>query len=168
MARRRKFEHYQKHEIRIALKKCKDAKALRRLQALDMRARGKSNNEIVEAIGYHEQYITVLVSKYFQEGLESIVDDKRTSNNRRMSFADEEQFLEQFLDLAEAGQLVTVEKILRAFEEATGKASNTTTIYGLLKRHGWRKVKPRPRHPGAASEEEINASKKLKLSWARS
>jgi hypothetical protein len=30
-----------------------------------------------------------------------------------------------------------------------------------LKRHGWRKVKPRPRHPGKASDEVIEASKKL-------
>lgn len=168
MARRRKFEHYQKHEIRRAMRKCRDTKALRRLQALDMRARGKSNQEIVEAIGFHEQYITVLVSKYFNEGLESILNDKRTSNNRRMSFGEEEVFLEQFCDLAEAGQLITVEKILKGFEEATGKPSSTSTIYDLLKRHGWRKVKPRPRHPGAASEEEINSSKKLKLSWRKS
>jgi len=33
-------------------------------------------------------------------------------------------------------------------------------IYKLLKRHGWRKIKPRPEHPQKASEEEIEASKK--------
>jgi transposase len=168
MARRRTFEHYQKHEIRKALKKCKDTKALKRLQALDMRSRGMSNQAITSAIGFGQQYVTVLVTKYFQDGLEAILSDKRTSNNRRMSYEAEEQFLEQFCELAEAGQLITVAGILAAFEKGTGKTSSTSTIYDLLRRHGWRKLRPRPRHPGSASEEEINSSKKLKLSWAKS
>jgi hypothetical protein len=54
-----------------------------------------------------------------------------------------------------------VKDILAKFEEETGKPSNTTTIYQLLKRHGWRKVQPRPAHPGKASAEEIISSKKL-------
>ena len=168
MAMGRRFEHYQKHEIRAALKKCKDTKALKRLQALDMRSRSKSNREISEALGFHEQHITVLVTRYFNEGLIAILKDKRTTNNRRMGFETEEQFLEQFCELAEAGQLVTVESIQKAFEETTGRPVDSSSIYRLLARHGWRKVKPRPRHPGAASEEEINSSKKLKLSWVKS
>jgi transposase len=168
MARRRSFEHYQKHEIRKALKKCKDTKALRRLQALDMRSRGMSNQSITGAIGFSEQHVTVLVTKYFQGGLEAILTDKRTSNNRRMSYETEEQFLDQFREMAEAGQLITVAGIQAAYEKETGKPSSTSTIYDLLKRHGWRKVRPRPRHPGSASEEEINSSKKLKLSWGKS
>jgi transposase len=168
MARRRTFEKYQKHEIRKALRKCKDTKALRRLQVLDMRSRGKSNQEITEAIGFSEQYVTVLVTKYFGYGLEAIQSDKRTSNNRRLSHEAEERFLEQFRELAEEGPLITIEGILLAFEKETGKPSGASTIYDLLKRHGWCKVKPRPRHPGSASEEEINSSKKLKLSWAKS
>ena len=34
-------------------------------------------------------------------------------------------------------------------------------IYMLLKRHGWRKVMPRAKHPKKADEEVIQASKKL-------
>ena len=168
MARRRTFMQYQKHEIRTAMKKCKDTKALRRLQALDMRSRGKSNQEITGAIGFSEQHVTVLVTKYFQGGIEAILSDKRTSNNRRLSYEAEGQFLEQFRELAEAGQLITIEGILSTFEKETGKPSSASTIYDLLKRHGWRKVKPRPRHPGSASEEDIDSSKKLKLSWGKS
>ena len=168
MARRRKFEQYQKHEIRRALRKCKDTKALKRLQALDMRSRGMSNQAITDAIGFGQQYVTVLVTKYFQGGLDAIINDKRTSNNRRMSFEAEERFLEQFSEMAEAGELITVAAILSAFEKETGKPSSTSTIYDLLKRQGWREVRPRTRHPGSASEEEKNSSKKLKLSWGKS
>ena len=48
-----------------------------------------------------------------------------------------------------------------AFDEARGKDTGSGYIYMLLKRHGWRKVMPRSKHPKAASEEACEASKKL-------
>lgn len=155
----------QRDEIRRKLakgkKRIRDIKAYNRLLALRMYTQGKTNKEIGEAIGFSTQYITELVTKYLNEGMDAIISDKRTSNNRRMSLDEEEKFLDQFLELAEAGQLITIKVILGKFEEATGKPSATSTIYDLLKRHGWRKVQPRPFHPGKASDEEIASSKKL-------
>ena len=166
MTQKRKFTPMQKDEIRRKLakvkKKMRDIKAYNRLLALRMYGAGKTNKEIHEAVGFSVQYVTELVTKYLTEGMEAIIIDKRTSNNRRMSFEQEAHFLDQFLEMAEAGQLVTVKAILEKFEEATGKPSNTATIYKLLKRHGWRKIQPRPCHPGKASPEEILSSKKLK------
>ena len=78
-----------------------------------------------------------------------------------MTFTDECAFLEEFAELADAGQLTTITPIMEKYKEVTGKDCSNTTIYRLLKRHGWRKLKPRPAHPGKASEEEILASKKL-------
>ena len=166
---RRCFDDVQWREIkRMYLvkgkKKIKDIKAFKRLQALYLRGLGKTNKEIKEVVGFSVQYITELVSKYMENGMSSILTDRRTSNNRRMSFAEESKFLEQFMELAEAGQILTVNKIHEKFDEATGKSNNQSTIFRLLKRHGWRKVKPRPRHPGKASDEEIISSKKLRQS----
>lgn len=165
MAVKRKFSHDIDHDIRVKLKKCKDTKALRRLIALNMYRQGKTNKEIAEATGYHPQRITQMVTEVINNGIDSILSDHRTSNNYRMTFAQEIEFLRQFKEMAENGQLVTVEPILKKYEEATGKKSNTTSIYRLLKRHGWRKLKPRPKHPKAASTEEQSRQKKLKLSW---
>ena len=148
--------------------KIKDVKAYRRLQALHMRGLGKSNEEIGAILDYNPKYIDELVSKFKKLGIDAIIIDKRTSNNRRMSYTEEMSFLEEFVEISEAGQIITVENILRKFEEVTGKKSHTSTIYKLLKRHGWRKVKPRPRHPGKASEEEIASSKKLTKNIKRS
>ena len=145
-----------------------DVKSYKRLLVLHMRGLGKSDKEISEVLGYSIHYIPELVAKYKTHGMDAIINDKRTSNNRRMNFVEETKFLEQFVELAEAGQIITVEGILRKFEEVTGKDSNTSTIYKLLKRHGWRKVKPRPRHPGKASDEEIESSKKLTKNTERS
>ena len=163
---RRKFDNVQWREIKRLFivkgkKKIKDVKAYRRLQALYLRGIGKTNVEISEITGFSAQYIVDLVAKYLKNGIDSILQDKRTSNNRRMTFEQESNFLEQFVELAEAGQIVTVSKILDKFNEETGKNNDSSTIYRLLERHGWRKVKPRPRHPGKASEAEIEASKKL-------
>jgi transposase len=138
-----------------------DIKGYRRVLVLYMRGLGTSRAQISEVLGFSEQYVTTLVAKYKNFGMESILEDKRTSNNRRMTLEQEAAFLEQFVELAEAGQVITAEGILRKFEEETGRESGTSTIYSLLKRHGWRKVKPRPRHPGKASDEEIASSKKL-------
>jgi transposase len=166
MAVKIEFNKQQKKEIKKKLqkieKKKRDIKAYKRLLALRLRSIGKTNAEISEIVGYNAQYITELVSKYYAEGIESIVVDKRTSNNRRMSYAKETEFLEQFVELAEAGQILTVDEIKKKFDEATGKESHINTIYCLLKRHGWRKVKPRPTNPGKASEADIaNAKKNL-------
>ena len=154
----------QKDEIRRKLakvkKKMKDIKSYTRLLALRMYSQGNTNKEISEALDYSVQYISELVTKYMNEGIESIVCDKRRSNNYRLSYEKEEEFLEGFRDIAEAGQLITVTEILLKYEEVTGAPSCTSTIYALLKRHGWRKVSPRPENPGKASEEEIAACKK--------
>jgi len=154
----------QKKEIKKKLqkieKKKKDIKAYKRLLALRLRSIGKTNAEISEIVGFHAQYITDLVRKYIAEGIESIISDKRTSNYRRMSYAEETEFLEQFVELAEAGAILTVDEIKKKFDEATGKESHVNTIYCLLKRHGWRKVRPRPTNPGKASDDEIAACKK--------
>jgi transposase len=162
---KRKFTKMQRDEIRRKLakgkKKIRDIKAYNRLLVLRMYALGKTNKEISEAVGFSVSYVTELVTKYLNEGMESITIDKRTSNNRHMSFEQEAEFLEQFIELADAGQLVTIKEILAKFEEVTGKPSGTSTIYSLLKRHGWRKLQPRPAHLGKASPEEIAASKKL-------
>ncbi len=167
MALKRKIPHYIDHEIRVKLKKNKDVKAQRRLIALNMYRQGKTNKEIAEATGYNPQRVTELVTKVLKYGLDSILHDGRKSNNYRMTYVQEAEFLVQFEKLAETGQLVTVTPILKKYEESTGKKSNTTSIYRLLKRHGWRKLQPQRKHPKAADAEEQKRQKKLRNSWVR-
>ena len=163
--RNRGFEKYEEKEIKrrwakAQKRKIKDANALRRLQVLHLRVKGKTNAEISEIVGFSKQYIIEVVAKYRNKGMDAILEDKRTGNNRKLSFDEETVFSDQFYDLAEAGQLVTIHTIMKKFEELTCGPCADTTIYRMLKRHGWRKVSPRPAHPGKASEEEIEASKK--------
>ena len=164
--KKHKFTRPQVREIKWHMakenkKKIKDTKALSRLMALHLRAMGKQNKEISEIVGFSPQYITELVKKYVDSGMSVILEDKRTGNNRNMSVAQEEAFLEQFLELAEAGQIFTIQMMIEKYEKITGKPCADTTIYRLLKRHGWRKIAPRPEHPGKARDEDIESSKKL-------
>lgn len=164
MNRKRTFTKFQKHEIKENIRKIrkrmKAVNSFRRLQVLELYMKGRTNADIADISGFSEQGVTELVTRFIKSGIDAIINDKRTSNNRRMSHDEEVEFLEQFVEEALAGQVLTVEKILLKFEEVTGKPSNTVTIYKLLERHGWRKLSPRPMHPNTATEEEISVSKK--------
>jgi hypothetical protein len=59
--------------------------------------------------------------------------------------------------------MVTVQEIKAAFDERLGKDTGRGYIYMVLKRHGWRSVTPRSKHPKKANDGAIEASKKLKL-----
>ena len=78
-----------------------------------------------------------------------------------MSFEEEANLLEPFHERASQGQLVEVSEIKAVYEEAVGHTIGGSQIYYVLRRHGWRKVMPRSRHPKKASDEAIEASKKL-------
>ena len=134
MAKRKEFTKEQKYEIRIKFckaKKLKDITSYKHIQVLNMRRLGKTNAEISEAVGYHAQYITDIVRKYTEAGMEAVIGNHYSGNNRRMDFEQEKEFLEQFREEAESGLLISVGKILEKYEEVTGKTSNTSTIYKL-------------------------------------
>ena len=69
--------------------------------------------------------------------------------------------LAEFEAKAAAGQIVEVSEIKSVYQEKVGHTISSGQIYYVLKRHNWRKIKPRSRHPKKASPEVIEASKKL-------
>ncbi len=79
-----------------------------------------------------------------------------------MSFEEEAAILVPFKERAEKGEMVEISEIAKAYQSAVSHPVSKGQIYCVLHRHGWRKVMPRSRHPKKASEEVIEASKKLK------
>jgi len=128
-----------------------------------LHAEGKKRKEIAEKTDFAKSYISELVSKYCNNGLSAIIENKYGGNNRNMSYAEEEALLGTFIKAVEAGQMIEVSQMKRAYEKAIGRSleNNHGQIYQVLHRHGWRKVMPRSKHPNKASEEAIEASKKL-------
>lgn len=170
MPKRYRISEEQVKELEEAQKKNRDKNVEKRLKALLLHAEGKTRERIAELTGFVKSYISELVSKYSNKGISTIIENNYHGNNRNMSFAEEEALLEPFKKAAEAGQIVEVSEIKGAYEEATGRSleTNRGQIYNVLHRHGWRKIMPRSKHPNKASEEVIEASKKLtKLSRTR-
>ena len=52
------------------------------------------------------------------------------------------------------GRIFTASAIKAQIEEAVGKDVSKDYLYDILRRHGWRKVVPRPQHPKADTEKQ--------------
>ena len=133
-----------------------------RLKARELRVEGLESTEVAQATGFHPAYISRLVAKYRDHGLEAISGNHYGGNHRNLSFEEEAAILAPFQARAEKGELVEVSEIEEAYRQAVGHSIGTSQIYYVLHRHGWRKIMPRSRHPKKASEEVIETSKKLK------
>ena len=159
-------EEYQ--EIKAKEKETRDKRVSQRLKVLMLRYDGKSNSEIATKLDISTDRLSHLISEYKRVGLDEYVRSKYTGNHRNMSYEEEQAILDRFSAEADAGQIITVKEIKAVFDEKLGRDTGRGYIYMLLERHGWRKLKPRSRHPQKASEEEIAASKKLKPGWKKS
>ena len=80
-----------------------------------------------------------------------------------MSVEEEARILAPFLERAAKGELVEVREIAAVYQTAVNHHVSNGQIYCVLHRHGWRKVMPRSKHPKKASDEAIEASKKLTM-----
>lgn len=159
------FTEKQKAELEAARKENKNKRVDKRLEVLLLRAAGVKRAEVAKKTDYSLSQITELTSNYHNNGLSAIVDNHYGGNRRNMSVAEEAALLEPFKEAAKAGQIIETSEILRAYEKKLGRSlkKDHGQIYRVLKRHGWRKIMPRSKHPNKASDEEIASSKKLKL-----
>jgi transposase len=71
-----------------------------------------------------------------------------------MSPEEEAEFIEPFFARASTGKVATAMEIKRELEKHLGHPVHKTTAYRLLKRHGWRKIVPRPSHVQADKAEQ--------------
>ncbi len=162
MASKYKFSSEEIAAIKEARKVNKDKRADARLKALELRAEGMKSKEVSRATGFHAAYVTTLVAKYREKGLEAISGNHYGGNRRNMSIEEEAAILAPFKARAEQGELIGIDEIKAVYRNAVGHSIGTSQIYYVLHRHGWRKVMPRSRHPQKAEEEVIETSKKLK------
>lgn len=153
-------EEYQR--LVEAEKQCRNKRISKKLSVLIIRFSGKSISETAEKMDCSIRTVARLVAEYKENGLEKFMQNKYGGNHRSLSEEEEREILSRFEKKAQEGQIITAQDIKKAFDERIGKDTGSGYIYMLLKRHGWRKVMPRAKHPKKASEEAIEASKKLK------
>jgi len=156
-----RFTDEQYTEIKSARKANRDKRIEKRLQVLELRIEGKNLGDISAATGFAISHISNLIRQYYEEGLEAITGNHYHGNRRNMSVAEEAALLEEFQKRAEQGQVLNTREIAETYEKAVGHPIGNSQIYRVLRRHGWRKVMPRSKHPKKASDEVIATSKKL-------
>jgi transposase len=154
-------------QLRERMKETTDKWSYRRLLIVALRGEGKTDQEIAEVVETHPDVVRKLTKRYVTEGIDALAAERRKGgNHRNISHAEEEEFLGQFKESAQKGQIIATEAIAQAYDNRTGKSHiSKSTMYYLLHKLGWRKVMPRSKHLEKASEEAIDASKKLTIEF---
>ena len=111
-----KFSEEEIEQIVTARKANKDKRAEARLKALELRARGLQSKDVAKATGFHAAYITTLVRKYRQGGLEAIAGIHYGGNRRNMSAEKEVEILAPFKERAEKGEIIEISEIESAYQ----------------------------------------------------
>ena len=126
-------------EIQEARRKNRDKNVDRRLKALELKAAGRTGQEIAEITGYHSGYITKLAAKYRKGGIEAITGNHYGGNRRNMTYEEEAELLEQFIHAADGGPITDVSATKTAYDKKIGHKTGHGQIYYMLHRHGWSK-----------------------------
>lgn len=137
--------------LQARLKEAVTIAEFQRIQCVLLRAvLGCSASEIAQVLGWATATVHITHSRWAKEG-ESLFDLKGKGGryNQHLTEAEEAELLASYAGQAAAGNVLKVAEIQAAYEARVGKQVPNSTIYRLLKRHGWRKVTPRPRHPKA-------------------
>ncbi len=116
--------------------------------------------EIARHTGLAKQTVHNLISNYNRRGAEAVEGPGKGGRLRAYLSLDEEaSFLEPFKKKAITGQIATALEIQKALGKRLGHSVHKTTVYRLLKRHGWRKIAPRPFHVQAKEKEQEDFKK---------
>lgn len=149
-------------EIREIIKQYEKTSVFRKLQAIMLLGEGKGVPEVSRITLYHPKRVYELIKQYCTSGIDEFLKDARGGANRRnLSDEQEKQIIEKFDEKARAGQVVSLHALKAEYERVRGCATANSTFYSFLKRMNWRRVMPRGAHPKKASDEVIEASKKL-------
>ena len=146
-----------------AEKTTQDKRISKKLKIIMLRYEGLSNDEIGKVVGLCGRQVSRLVTEFKRMDINEYSRKRYGGNHRLLSEKQEDEILSKFVDTANSGQIVTAKEIKAALDQVIGKDTDSSYVYRVLKRHSWRKIMPRSKHPKRASDEEIADSKKLTL-----
>lgn len=156
----KEFSESQIQELQLPLKDRKNNAHYRKLHALLLRSQGMSLTAIGKEVGLVHQTIRNLLTRYQNGGIPAILAENRGGRRRAyMTLEEEKTFLQEQFEESLTGKHVTVKELFEAYQDKVGHKTTREGFYALLKRHGWRKVQPRPEHPQKADAKVIEASK---------
>lgn len=111
----------------------------KRIQSVWMRASlGLSAQEIAAAIGWSTSHVRRIHANYLREGEEVLIGKGRGGRyNQNLTLKEEEELLEPFLKKRRNNGEIIVREVKEAYEERVGHQVPNSTVYRMLKRHGW-------------------------------
>ncbi len=149
-------EHLGVKEIDARIKQETQAWRIRRWQVIRCAlVHPKSAAEIAREVGLARQTVHNLVAAYNRQGPQVLETPGHGQRQRAyLSLEREQAIVAKFLQQSAKGQVSTGHQIKPVVEKAIGRRVHKTTVYRMLRRHQWRKIVPRPRHPQASAEEQ--------------
>lgn len=82
-----------------------------------------------------------------------------------MTKEEEEEILSSCKEESDAGGILEISSIKKAYEAKLGREVHETIVYRMLHAHGWRKIAPRPMHPKRDQEKADEFKKNFPLSF---
>lgn len=141
-------------ELAAWVRDAPDAEALRKRLAIWMTHTGPfAAHRVADLLQVSKQAVWLWVGQYNHEGPESL--DRKGRGGRRWGFLSldaEASFLRRLDERAGNGEILTAKQILPEIIRETGRDVSLAYVYGLLRRHQWRKLTPRPHHVKANLE----------------
>lgn len=136
-------------ELKALLAQARSRPQYQRVQCVWLRATlGLSSDEVARAIGWHPASVRRVQAAYLREGGSALSTEGRGGRrHENLSREEEKALLKEFTPLAERGGILEVSAVKAAYEARVGHRVPKSTVYRMLKRHGWRKIVPRPKHP---------------------
>ena len=151
MRPQRPISDQEKESLKDLLRKTKAKADFQRVQCVWLRAAfGMSSDQVALAVGFSPATVRKLWSLYLCAGEEILVGQRRGGRRRaNLSEQEEKELLAHFFGKVKKGQILVVNEVKAAYEEAVGHSVPKSTVYRMLARHSWRKIAPRPHHPRA-------------------
>jgi transposase len=161
MERMVKLHKGQLRRLKRALRRERNRLMRQRIQMVVLRESGMVQPDIADVLGVSLSTVNRAHMAYDRGGLKALKPKPSGGRiNQNMTVAQERALLDSFAKAAGAGEMLNIHDLKVAYEKAIGHPTSNSTVYGLLARHGWRKVMPRPHHP----KRNIEAQKEFKKS----
>ena len=157
-------------DLQARFSQCTDVGEKLRWQAVMLKKEGRSAREIASICGRNEDWVRRTVRKFNEHGADALADGRRRNGRPPML---DEQGQEELRDAIEGdapdGGLWTSRKVADWISARLGVPVDEHTGWDYLRRLGFSRQTPRPKHPGADPKAQ-EAFKKggFKVAWETS